>query len=87
MIMFEIYRDALEPAAYRAAYFTELHEHERDAEISRAMQGESYLGGFLRTENLGLAKRLIADLLDDLNRGLALPPDAARRRLDGHLVE
>ena len=37
-VMFEIYRDADYGNRYRVVYFTELGEHDKEDEISRAIQ-------------------------------------------------
>jgi hypothetical protein len=70
--MFEIYREATYDRRYRVVFFTELDEHNKDAEIARATAGEHFYDGFLRSSNLGEAKRVIAGLLERLNRGDAL---------------
>ncbi len=61
--MFEIYRDAHNPAEVDVIYFTELEEHERDRVLARIASAESIFRGFLRDETKDEAKRRIAELL------------------------
>lgn len=68
-IMFEIYREAGYGRKFRVVYFTELDEHNKEAEISRAMAGEHLYDGFLKSHQAGRAKQIIADILDRLNSG------------------
>jgi hypothetical protein len=67
--MFEIYREAGYDRQYRVVFFTELDEHNKEAEIARATAGEHFYDGFLRTKTLLEAKRTITGLLERLNRG------------------
>jgi len=39
-IMFEIYRESTYSGEYRVVYFTELQDHNKEAEINRAAAGE-----------------------------------------------
>ncbi|MCP4246046.1 MAG: hypothetical protein GY778_03260 [bacterium] len=68
-IMFEIYREAGYGQRYRAVYFTELDEHNKEAEISRAMAGDHVADGFIGDRDSGEAKRVIATIVDRLNGG------------------
>lgn len=70
-IMFEIYRESGYARAYRVVYFTELDEHNKEAEISRALAGEHLYDGFIRSHQAGRAKSAISGILDRLNRGEA----------------
>lgn len=83
-VMFEIYREAGYDRLYRVVFFTELDEHNKDAEIARAVAGEHYYDGFLRVDRLPDAKRMIDGLLAQLNRGEALGADEVERALDGY---
>ncbi len=67
-VMFEIYREA-GGARYRAVYFTELDDHNKEAEIARAMAGEHLYDGFLADARLSDAKPVVAAILDRLNSG------------------
>lgn len=74
-VLFEIYRDARHPEEFRVIYFTELNEHNRDAEFDKAMQGEHLYDGFIRSIKLEKARESIAALLERLNQGEALTSD------------
>ena len=82
-VMFEIYREAGYDRRFRVVYFTELDEHNKDAEIARATAGEHLHSGFLRSATLADAKQVIIGLVERLNRGE--PLDAAE--LDRLLAE
>jgi hypothetical protein len=83
-VMFEIYREAGYDRRYRVVYFTELDEHNKDQEIARAVAGEHYYDGYLRTGTLEEAKRAIADILDRLNGGASLAADETARLLSAY---
>jgi hypothetical protein len=70
--MFEIYRESNYNQKYRVVYFTELGDHDKDKEISRALAGEHVFDGFLDSEQRRDAKKTIAVLLERLNDGNAL---------------
>ena len=75
-VMFEIYREADFNQAFRVIYFTELHEHNKEYEINRAMKGMHIYDGFIRESCAVEAKRAVAALLARLNSGEILDPDA-----------
>ncbi len=68
-VMFEIYQDAGYDRRFRVVYFTELDEHNKEAEINRAMAGEHVFDGYLRAGRLDAAKTVIQGWLDRRNRG------------------
>jgi hypothetical protein len=68
-IMFEIYREESFSRKYRVVYFTELDEHNKQAEINAAMAGQHFYDGFLKSSDGQAGKQVIADLLVRLNRG------------------
>ena len=68
-IMFEIYRESTYSGQYRVVYFTELQDHNKEAEINRAMAGEHVFDGFIRTYKRDQAKETIGQLLDRMNKG------------------
>jgi hypothetical protein len=80
-VMFEIYREATYDRRYRAVFFTELDEHNKDSEIARATAGEHFYDGFLRNTTLSEAKRVIAGLLERLNRGDSVDAQEVERAL------
>ncbi|HZQ91267.1 MAG TPA: hypothetical protein VFA60_05695 [Terriglobales bacterium] len=79
-IMFEIYRDALE-GTYRVVYYTELDDHTKDWEISRAAAGDSVFDGFLSWSSRLDGKRAIAQIVDAFNSGAPLDAAELRKRL------
>jgi hypothetical protein len=68
-VMFEIYREANFSGRYKAVYFTELGEHEKETEIAEAMRGEHIYDGFLLHRERNQAKQVVDELLERLNRG------------------
>ena len=56
--------------------FTELDEHNKEAEISRAMAGDHLFDGFIGDRDSRQAKQVIADILDRLNQGEDLGSEA-----------
>ncbi|HZS49568.1 MAG TPA: hypothetical protein VFA54_01805 [Bryobacterales bacterium] len=73
-IMFEIYREKTYTGKYRVVYYTELGDHERDWEISRAMAGESFYDGFLKNHRAEEGKQVIEQFLQRLNSGERVDP-------------
>ncbi len=80
-VMFEIYREAVRNGRYRVVYFTELTEHNRDAEINKAMRGENFFDGFLRNYEKDQAKEVINKILGRLNNGEIVPKADVEREL------
>ncbi len=68
-VMFEIYREPDSGGQYRVVYFTELDEHNREIEINDAMRGEHVFDGYLRNYTKQEGKRIVAGILERLNRG------------------
>jgi len=85
-VMFEIYRETAFGRKYRVVYFTELDEHNREAEINDAMRGEHIFDGYLRNYTKEEAKRAVAALLERLNAGEALGPADIARELQKYLA-
>jgi hypothetical protein len=73
-VMFEIYREKTYTGKYRVVYYTELQDHERDWEISRAMAGESFYDGFLKNHHLDAGKVVIERFIERLNQGERVDP-------------
>lgn len=74
-VMFEIYREAGYGQKFRAVYFTELDEHNKEAEIARAMAGEHVYDSFLAELKLAAGKAAVARIVDRLNDGERITPD------------
>jgi hypothetical protein len=68
-IMFEVYREADFGRKYRVVYFTELTEHNKEAEINAAMAGEHFYDGFIKNARSNEAKQVIDNFLQRLNTG------------------
>jgi hypothetical protein len=80
-IMFEIYREATYSGRYRVVYFTELQDHNKEAEINRAMAGDHFCDGFIRNYRKDQAKDAINGILQRLNNGETLTPADVEREL------
>jgi len=74
-IMFEIYKESTYSGKYRVVYFTELQDHNKETEISRAMAGEHFYDGFIRAYRKDQAKETIDKLLARLNEGEKVTPE------------
>ncbi len=74
-IMFEVYREPSFSRKYRVVYFTELDEHNKEAEINAAMAGEHFYDGFIKTRTSKEAKSVIDEILRRLNAGEPVQPD------------
>jgi hypothetical protein len=75
-IMFEIYRETTYSGRYRVVYFTELNDHNRDTEINRALAGEPFFDGYIRSFRKEEAKKIIEAALAQLNAGQPVDPHA-----------
>lgn len=73
-VMFEVYREKTYSGKYRVVYYTELQDHERDWEISRAMAGEAFYDGFLKSHRLDEGKQVIQQFVERLNQGERVAP-------------
>ncbi|MFB3915535.1 MAG: hypothetical protein ACE14M_02320 [Terriglobales bacterium] len=68
-VMFEIYKDPSYSGRYRVVYFTELNDHNREAEFNNALRGEHFFDGFIANYRKDEAKAVIEDCIQRLNRG------------------
>lgn len=73
-VMFEVYRDTF-AGKYKVVYFTELQDHNKEWEISRALAGEHFYDGFLRNYRKEEAKAIIQSLLKRMNDGEQITPE------------
>ncbi len=73
-VMFEIYREAGYDRKYCVVYFTELTEHNKEYEISRALEGEHLYDSFLKESTIIPAKQRVDQVLARLNDGEELSP-------------
>ena len=79
--MFEIYRETTYSGRFRVVYFTELQDHNKEWEISRAMAGEHFYDGFIRGYKKEEAKQAIDRILKRLNDGERLDRAEVEREL------
>ena len=84
--MFEIYRDIGYGGVYKVVYFTELGEHDKEKEIDDAMRGEHIFDGFLLHRESQRAKRVVAEILNQLNRGETVGTGDIEERLKPYLA-
>ena len=80
-IMFEIYKETTYQGRYKVVYFTELQDHNKEYEISRALAGEHFYDGFIKNYRKEQAKEVIDQILDRLNNGETLAADDVDRAL------
>lgn len=85
-IMFEIYRAADYDRQFCVVYFTELDEHNKDAEINRAMAGEHFYDGFIKSFGSPEAKQIVDAFVDRLNQGESVPSSELETALGDHLA-
>lgn len=85
-VMFEVYREGGYNRRYRVCYFTELNDHDRDAELNRCLAGESFYSGYLRENARKEGRAVINDVLRRLNDGEDVPPEELGARLQPHLA-
>jgi hypothetical protein len=85
--MFEIYRQKDFNRKFKLIIYTELNEHNKEAEINRAMDGESVFDGFLKDSKKEEAKKILKEILDEMNkREEALNEDEIKTRLEEYLA-
>lgn len=68
-IMFEIYQEEGYNRRYRAVFFTELNDHNKETEINRALAGRHFHDGFIRELRKDEAKAIIEEFVRRLNEG------------------
>ncbi len=71
-IMFEIYKEGSYGERYHVVYFTELEDHDKDKEIDRALAGEHFYDGFIRSNQSDEAKEILESVVERLNEGDAV---------------
>lgn len=86
-IMFEIYKETTYQGRYKVVYFTELQDHNKEFEISRAMAGEHFYDGFIRGFKKDEAKMAIQQVLDRMNSGETLNPAALEEAIGPFLAK
>lgn len=86
-VMFEIYREESYNRRFKVVYFSELNDHNKDVEITHALDGEHFFDGYLRESTKKEAKKVIAEVIDRLNDGEQIGPDQVERDLADYLVD
>ena len=86
-VMFEIYRETNYTGKYRVVFFTELTDHNKEWEISRAMAGEHFYDGFIKNYHKDQAKAIIDNFVKRLNAGEALTPKDLEEQLAEHIPQ
>lgn len=84
--MFEIYREASYNRLYKVVYFTELNEHNKEAEINHALAGDHFFDGFLNESKKEEAKAVIDRALARLNEGDQVSPEDIEMELADYLA-
>lgn len=84
-VMFEIYRESRYSGKYRVVYFTELGDHNKEWEISRALDGEHFYDGFIKNWRKSQAKAIINRFLERLNNGEPLTPQQLEEELKDYI--
>ena len=86
-VMFEIYRETEYTGRYRVVYFTELQDHNKEAEINHALAGEHFYDGFLKNYKKDEAKQIIDGILERLNSGEKLDAGQVESALGDHIAD
>ena len=86
-IMFEIYREAGYAQSFHVVYFTELDEHNKEQEISRATAGEHLFDGFLDQRHSDEGKTVIEGIVGRLNDGQTLDGQTVGEMLAPYLAD
>ncbi len=79
--MFEIYREADYGRLFRVVFFTDLDEHNKEAEINRAMAGEHVYDGFLVDRRKDEGKKKLTEIIARMNKGEAVTAEQIEREL------
>ena len=85
-IMFAIYREAAYNRRFKAVYFTELNDHNKETEINRALAGDHFFDGFLKEAKKDEAKAIIDRTLERLNEGEQVHPEELEKELSQYLA-
>ncbi len=85
--MFEIYREKEFNKKFKVVYYTELNEHNKEAEINRALSGETIFDGFLKDLTKDQGKFVIKEMIKEMNsNGVTFSPEEIRKRLNEFLT-
>ena len=81
-IMFQIYKEVKYHGDYRVVLFTELGDHNKDAEIDKVLAGKEFLSGYIMELRRSKAQVIFDDILGKLNDGENLTPATAQKLLE-----
>ena len=85
--MFEIYRQKDFNKKFKLIIYTELNEHNKEAEINRAMDGESVFDGFIKDSTKEDAKKILKRMIDEMNKKEeAFSENEIREKLSAYLA-
>lgn len=85
--MFEIYREKDFNRKFKVVFYTELTEHNKEAEINRALNGETIFDGFIKDSLKEKGKAEIRELIKEMNQnGEALPVNLIKNKLSEFLT-
>jgi hypothetical protein len=88
--MFEIYRESDYNRSFHYIFYTDLDEHAREHEISKAASGETVFTGFLHDAGKEQARTIVEAIVDELNdmdeREAGMSSEAITARLGDFLA-
>ncbi len=85
--MFEIYREKEFNKKFKAVFYTELTEHNKESEINQALNGETIFDGFLKDINKEKGKIAVKDLLREMNSNeTAVSREDIKKKLEEFLA-
>ena len=65
--MFEIYREKEFNKKFKVVYYTELTEHNKEAEINHAIAGETIYDGYIKDNTKEKGKIITKEMIDEMN--------------------
>jgi hypothetical protein len=85
--MFEIYREKEFNKKFKAVFYTELTEHNKESEINQALNGETIFDGFLKDISKEKGKIAVKDLLREMNSNeTAVSREDIKKKLEEFLA-
>lgn len=85
--MFEIYREKEFNKKFKAVFYTELTEHNKESEINQALNGETIFDGFLKDISKEKGKIAVKDLLREMNSNeTAISREDIKKKLEEFLA-
>ena len=85
--MFEIYREKEFNKKFKVVYYTELTEHNKEAEINHAIAGETIYDGYIKDVSKEKGKIIIKEMIDEMNSNQSpIEKNEIMRRLEDCLA-